>query len=348
MQINYARMPAMPEFRQNPTTKEWVIISTERAKRPENFPQKIQIPEDQNALDNCPFCEGNESKTPPEIIAYRAYGTKPNDKGWWIRVVPNMFPALLPSSSLEREEIDGFFRHMDGFGKHEVIIEHPQHNFTIATMEEKQVEEIFLAYRERYIALSLDSRFEMVLIFRNHGQGAGTSVRHPHSQIIATPITPSHLRHRLEESMRYFDDTGKCLYCKMLEEELKIKDRLVVSTDNFVAFELFASRSPFETLILPKKHASSFSSITKEDSKELAYITRIVLKKIFISLKDPDFNYVINSSPPHENTTDHYHWHMHIIPRITAVAGFEVGSGIFINTVIPENAAKFLRETETS
>ena len=333
----------MPELRQNPATKEWVIIATERARRPEDFPQKppeIQTPEE---IEKCPFCEGHESETPPEIFAYREYGTAPNSPGWWIRVIPNKFAALIRDGLPKREKIDHFFRRMDGIGEHEVLIEHPKHDFTIATMEEKQVEEIFLAYRERYLDLCKNPKFELVMVFKNHGQAAGTSVRHPHSQIIASPVTPQHVRHRLEEAMRYFDDNGVCVYCAMIEEELKMKERLVLETDNFVAFEPFASRSPFETLILPKKHSSSFPFITSDETKEMAYVTKAILSKLYKSLKDPDYNYVIHSSPCHEKELEYYHWHMQILPRITALAGFELGSGIYINTVIPEKAADFLR-----
>jgi len=334
----------MPELRQNPATKEWVIIATERAKRPEDFPQTRQEEAAPEKSDKCPFCEGNENLTPKETLSYRAYGTKPDSPGWWIRIVPNKFAALVPQGKTERSQINDFFRYMDGIGEHEVLIEHPKHNKNIAIMEQKQVEEIFLAYRERYIYLSNDPRFEMILIFKNHGAAAGTSVKHPHSQIIATPITPSHTRNRIEEAMRYFDDTGECVYCRMIKEEIESKKRIVLETDNFVAFEPFASRSPFETWILPKRHHASFCSISKDQSKELAYMAKHTLGKIYTSLKDPDYNYVINSAPVHEKGIEYYHWHMQILPRITAVAGFELGSGIYINTVIPEAAAKFLRE----
>ncbi len=334
----------MSELRQNPATKDWVIISTERAKRPEEFSLPHDELDNREKVADCPFCEGNEPLTPPETLSYRAYGTKPNAPGWWIRIVPNKFSALAPKDALQRIKADDFFRHMDGFGEHEVLVEHPRHNMTIAIMEQKQVEEIFLAYRERHITLSQDPRFELLIIFKNHGPSAGTSVRHSHSQIIATPITPQHIRHRLEEAMRYFDDNGECVYCAMLQKELALKERIVLETDNFAAFEPFASRSPFETWILPKKHDSSFESITPQHTKELAYVAKQTLGKIYFSLKNPDYNYIIHSSPCHEKNVEYYHWHIQILPRISAMAGFELGSGIYINTVIPESAARFLRD----
>ena len=334
----------MPELRQNPATKEWVIIATERAKRPEELGAGIfeVSPEEK---EKCPFCSGHENMTPSEILAYRTYGTRNDSPGWWIRILPNKFAALVPQGNTERVRIEDLFMYMNGVGEHEVIVESPDHNMTIASMEQKQVEEIFLAYRERYITLSKDHRFEMVILFKNHGMAAGTSLRHPHSQIIATPVTPMHIRHRLEEAMRYYDDTGKCVYCVMMQKERHVADRIVMETDNFMSFEPFASRSPFETWVIPKKHRSSFEETSPEEVKELAYVMRATLAKIYKSLNNPDYNYVFHSAPSHEKDGEYYHWHIQILPRVSAMAGFELGSGIYINTVIPETAAKFLRET---
>ncbi|MDD4179664.1 MAG: galactose-1-phosphate uridylyltransferase [Candidatus Margulisbacteria bacterium] len=334
----------MPELRQNPATKDWVIIATERAKRPEDIGAGT-VKQPPNKVETCPFCVGHEGRTPNEILAYRTYGTQKNSPGWWIRIIPNAFPALIPQGVPERNKIEDFFTYMDGLGEHEVIIESPDHHQTIATMEPKQVEEIFLAYRERYQTLSRDPRYEMVLLFKNHGIAAGTSLHHPHSQIIATPITPIHVRNRIEAAMHFFDDNGTCVYCEMVAKELKLKERVVMESDNFVAFEPFASRAPFETWVMPKKHHSSFEIISAEDTKELAFIMRSVLGKLHVSLNNPDYNYVIRSAPVHEKGVEYYHWHIMILPRVSAVAGFELGSGIYINTVIPEAAAKFLRET---
>jgi UDPglucose--hexose-1-phosphate uridylyltransferase len=163
--------------------------------------------------------------------------------------------------------------------------------------------------------------------------------------VIAAPVTPVHVRHRLEEAMRYFDDEGKCVYCEMIKKEKEVGQRIVIETDNFICLEPFASRSPFETYILPKNHQASFDCITVEQSKEFAFITRNILIKLNRSLNNPDYNFVIGSSPLHESNEDYYHWHMRIVPKVTAMAGFELGSGIFINTVIPEEAALFLKNS---
>jgi len=334
----------MQELRQNPATKEWVIIATERSLRPEQMGGHTitALPEEKAV---CPFCPGNEAMTPPEILSYRTYATKPNSPGWWIRIVPNKFPALVPKGDLKRVKAHKFFRHMMGVGEHEVIIESPDHDKSIATMDQKDVEEIFLAYRERYLAHIQDPRFEMIIIFKNHGIQAGTSLRHPHSQLIATPVTPMHIRHRIEEAMRYFDDYGECVYCAMLKKEKKNQERIVLETENYMVFEPFAARTPYETWVLPKTHNSSFQDVSKEEIKELAFAMKQTLTKIYKLLNNPDFNYMILSSPCHEKDGEYYHWHVQILPRIASFAGFELGSGIYINTVSPENAARQLRET---
>lgn len=336
----------MPELRQNPATKEWIIIATERATRPEEFCSQKEDGEDEEHLAKCPFCEGNESMTPNEKFAFRTYGTKSDTPGWWVRVVPNKFPALIPSGNIQRIKADEFFRYMEGVGEHEVIIESPKHELTLATMEQKQVEEVFFAYRERFRALTKDPRFEMVILFKNHRAEAGTSIRHPHSQIVATPITPMHVRHRIEEAMRYFDDNGECVYCAMIEKEKQAAERIVYETDNLIVFVPFAATSPFEMWVLPKKHQSNFGEITAIITKELSYVMRVILSKMFVGLKDPAYNFVMISAPSHEINVEYYHWHIKIIPRVAKVAGFELGSGIYINTVIPENAAKFMRDVK--
>lgn len=336
----------MPELRQNPATKDWVIIATERAKRPEEFQKKDELPPTLPDFDpHCPFCPGNEQTlTPPEILSYREYGTFANSPGWWLRIIPNKFPALLPQGNLRRIKNEDFFTYMDGVGEHEVLIESPKHNLYIANMDQKQVEEIFLAYRDRYATLQKNERYEMIIIFKNHGTQAGTSLIHPHSQLIATPITPMHIRHRLEEAMRYYDDNGECVYCVEIKKEIKLRERIILETDNFISFVPFAASSPFEITITPKSHASSFESTSPDKIKELSYVMRAILKKIYHGLSNPDYNYMIFSSPCHDKDVEYYHWHIKIVPRVSAVAGFELGSGIYINVVIPEKAAQFLRD----
>ncbi|KPJ67599.1 hypothetical protein AMJ44_07195 [candidate division WOR-1 bacterium DG_54_3] len=334
----------MPELRQNPATKEWVVISTERAMRPNQMGKVVSRPL-VNEKEECPFCPGHENMTPNEIVSYRIYGTAPNSPGWRIRIIPNKYAALVPKGDLKRAKVQRLFPQMNGIGEHEVIIESPEHEKSIAVMDQKQVEEIFLAYRERYMTLSQNPKFEMIIIFKNHGFQAGTSLRHPHSQLIATPITPMHIRHRIEEAMRYFDDNGDCVYCEMIKAEKRARERVILETDNFITFEPFASKSPFETWVIPKIHKASFEEVSQGEVKELAYVMKMTLAKIYKALEDPDFNYMIFSSPCHEKDGEYYHWYIQILPRVSAMAGFELGSGIYINTMPPETAAKLLRGT---
>lgn len=334
----------MPELRQDPATKQWVIIATERAKRPEDYPRhsaKVKHPEYD---EDCPFCPGNEAMTPPEESAYRQYGTEADTENWWVRVIPNKFAALTPNGHLGRVKENGFFRRMTGVGKHEVVIESPIHNATIGTMDLRQIEEVLLIYRDRFNELSQDSKYQFVTIFRNHGRLAGTSLVHPHSQMIATPIVPLHIRHRLAEATRYHDDEGGCVFCNMLSEELASKKRVVLETEDFVAFEPFASSAPFETWIMPRKHAATYGSISIDDAKALATVLSRIMKKMYFGLDDPDYNYMIHTAPFQDANENWYHWFIQIVPRLTMIAGFELGSRVFINTTPPEEAAAFLRE----
>ena len=334
----------MSELRQNKATKNWVIVAGERARRPEDF-KEIEERESLPAHDpGCPFCTGNEGKTPSETYALRKKGSPANGPAWDLRVVPNKFAALQPVGNLERREERDFFREMDGFGIHEVIVESPTHNETIATMSLRQVERILLTYRERYLQLGDDPRHHLVTIFRNNGPKAGTSLAHPHSQLIATPIVPTQTRHVLEEAMRHYDDRGSCVYCDMVQEELKAKKRVVTETEDFLALEPFASRAPFETWILPKKHNASFGNITIAEAKKCAAVLRQVLGAMHSLLGNPDYNYMVCTAPFKDANESYYHWHIEIIPRLTTTAGFELGSGIYITVALPEATAGYLAQ----
>ena len=331
----------MPEIRQNRATKEWVIIAAERAKRPGDFNPK----EEKKILPkfdrDCPFCPGNEHKTPPELFSYRRAGTEKDTPGWWIRVIPNKFPALIPEVELGRVS-ERFFSKMKGYGRHEVIIESPEHNLSLGNMSLKQVEEVCLIYRERYIELSAEKNIKTIIIFRNHGLGAGTSLLHPHSQLIALPLVPTHIRHLLEEATRYYDDHVFCVFCDMVKEELEFKKRVLLETESFVAFHPFASKVPFETWIVPKVHNAGFGNISVDEAKGLAFVLREILGRLYSKLSDPDYNLVLNTAPISDSSEDFYHWYIQILPRLTTPAGFELGSGVYINTALPEETAKFL------
>jgi UDPglucose--hexose-1-phosphate uridylyltransferase len=333
----------MPQLRQDPTTKDWVIIATERFKRPHDLKKDGPGIEKPLYKEDCPFCPGNEYLTPHETLAYRLDGPA-DSRGWWVRVIPNKFPALSPEGSLVRKEEKGFFRMMDGVGRHEVVIETPIHNQLIPLMDDKQVEEVLLAYRERYLAIRDDPRIKLIIIFKNYGEAAGTSLDHPHSQLVGTAVVPAYIRKKLGEAARYYDDHGCCVYCDLVEEELSFEKRIVLDTEKFVVLQPFASRFPFETWIIPKEHQASLGLISMEDSKKFAKVLRETLFKLHSKLNNPDYNYVIHTAPIKDEWEDYYHWHLQIIPRLTTTAGFEMGSGIYINVSFPEETAQFLRD----
>jgi len=334
----------MPELRQDPTTREWVIIATERARRPHDFQKEVHsapLPEHDVA---CPFCPGNEHLTPTEDFAIRSEGA--SGDGWRVRVVPNKFAALAPEEGMERDQ-SGIFRRSNGYGKHEVIVESPRHDQPIAFMEKAQVVDIIRTYRSRYQALREDKNLELILIFKNHGRAAGTSLEHPHSQLVATPVVPTAVRVRYDAATRFHDDTGKCVYCVVRDEEVRQRDRLVLESDGFVAFHPYASRVPFETWVLPRQHSSCFGRITDEGISELADALQTLLRKMYVGLGNPDFNYVIHTAPIEDEDKHYYIWHVQILPRLTLQAGFELGSGMHINVALPEETAAFMRALET-
>ncbi len=333
----------MSELRLNRATKEWIIVAKERARRPHEFhTQKVK--EELPAFDpNCPFCPGNEKRTPPEVFALREPETQANHPRWRIRVVTNKYPALDPKKKISA--ITGeFFRSTIGVGKHEVIIESTQHNESLATLSLKQVEDVCRTYWRRYLALKDDIRFKLIIIFRNHGLSAGTSLRHPHSQLIALPLVPASIRHLLEEAMRYYDDHGSCVFCDMIQQELGDKKRVVLDSKEFVVFHPFASRAPFETWIVPKEHNACFGNIEEDEVEAMAGVLKEILERLYAKLEDPDYNLMIRTAPIKDAQEDYYHWYIQILPRLTTPAGFELGSGVFINTSLPEETAKFLRD----
>jgi UDPglucose--hexose-1-phosphate uridylyltransferase len=330
----------MPELRQNFFTKEWVIIATERAKRPEDLATHRPVKTVPSLIESCPFCPGNEGKTPPEVLRVPAGGGP-----WQVRVVPNKFSALdrdaQPARTIQRSR-----RTINGFGVHDVIIETPDHAQITALMTTAHVADVLRAYKSRYDALSHDPRIAHVTIFKNHGKDAGTSLEHPHSQLIATPVISSQVRGRFHEALRHYDEYGECMFCQMMAEELQEGKRIVMTTEHFVALEPFASPTPFCTHIYPRRHMASFGDISAAEIADLARTLRTVLAKLYHGLEDPDFNYTVRSAPAESVGVKYFHWYVSVIPRLTRVAGFELGSGMFINTVLPEAAAEFLRNVK--
>ena len=331
----------MPDLRKDPITGRWVIIATERAKRPSDF---VQEPPKQPG-GFCPFCYGNEAKTPPEILVYRSDGAGPNTSGWTVRVVPNKFPALGIDGDLGRKG-EGLFDRMNGIGAHEVIIETPDHAATIGTLAEKRVEDVVWAYRDRVLDLKKDRRFRYVLIFKNHGEAAGASLEHPHTQLIALPIVPKRVQEEVDGSRQYFSLKERCIFCDVIHQELDSKVRVVEENSDFVTLEPYAPRFPFETWILPKKHESHFENCQSTIYQNLAKALKSLVARMEKVLESPAYNMVIHTSPLREASNDYYHWHVELMPRLTRIAGFEWGTGFYINPTPPEEAANFLREAE--
>jgi UDPglucose--hexose-1-phosphate uridylyltransferase len=329
----------LPELRKDPVTGRWVIISTDRQKRPTDFHlERASL----ITGEHCPFCPGHEDMTPPEVRAFRQNGGAPNTPGWDLRVVPNRFPALQVEGNLDREG-EGLFDRMNGIGAHEVIIETPDHHKTLATMSELEIEKVLWAYRERVADLKQDRRFRYILIFKNHGAPAGATLEHPHSQLIALPIVPDFVREEIEGSRRHFHDKERCVFCDIIRQEVGAGRRVIHENADIVALAPYAPRFPFETWLLPRSHGARFEDASRQQYESLARMLKTVLLRFDKTLESPSYNLLIHSAPFSEETSDFYHWHVELIPKLTRTAGFEWGTGFYINPTSPEEAAHVLR-----
>jgi UDPglucose--hexose-1-phosphate uridylyltransferase len=331
----------MPELRKDPIVGRWVIIATDRAKRPVAPPAEPPAP----AGGFCPFCAGSEQTTPHEILAYRDRNSRPNEPGWRVRVVPNKFPALQVEGDLNKRG-EGIYDKMNGIGAHEVIIECPQHEVSLANLSEDNIREVLWVYRDRLVDLKKDPRLVYGMLFKNVGAAAGASIEHTHSQLIVTPIVPINVWEEMTGALEFFNYRGRCIFCDMIHQEGGADKRVVLDTPHFLTFAPFASRFPFETWILPKNHNSHYENIQKSEVDELGTVLKTVLLKLEQALDRPAYNYIIHTSPFDTQALPHYHWHVEVIPRLTRVAGFEWGTGFYINPVPPEQAADYLRKTD--
>lgn len=331
----------MPELRKDPIIGRWIIIATERGKRPSDFIV------DRNHVRGgfCPLCPGNENTTPPEVLAYAPPGRHSNQPGWQLRVVPNKYPALVIEGEIGKEG-EGLYDKMNGIGAHEVIIETPDHNESFTHLPLERMTQVFMAYRERLVDLGKDDRFRYVMLFKNYGAAAGASLEHSHSQLIALPILPRMITSELEGSLSYYRYKERCVFCDIIRQELDQDLRLVTQNDKFIAIVPFAPRSPFEMWVIPKRHASAYVDADSETLKALAAIFSECLRRLDSCLPNVPYNFVLHTSPLRSSSLEHYHWHFEITPKLTMIAGFEWGSGFYINPVAPEEAAKFLRNAD--
>ncbi len=341
----------MPELRRDPVVGYWTIVSTERSRRPVEYSKK-EITEERS----CPFCEGREAETTGEVYAVRKTGTAADSSGWLVRALASKMPILSPESPFDRYG-EGIYDLMEGVGKHELIIESPRHDHSLDELSVADIEKVIQVYVQRLNELEKDPRFKYTLLFKNHGLISGSArdiIRHTRSQLIATPITPKRVKEELESTRSYFDRHDRCVFCDIIRQEAKDGSRIVAQNASFFAFCPFASRSPFEIWILPKKHSADFGKLPGQDFPAIASLLKECLTKIRALLNDPPYNMILHTAPYRHSdkwtywrtVEEDYHWYLQISPRLTRDAGFEWGTGIYINPTPPEDAAQLLRETE--
>ncbi len=330
----------MSEIREDIITGNHVVIASERGKRPHDFEHEEETKQDDGY---CPFCYGNEGDTPPEIMAVSDDPErKENESGWQIRVVPNKFAALDIDEDFYHQ--DGFYKKISGVGAAEVLIESPEHNSSLGTHELDHVTDIIKSLKKRYVDLSCDERLKYVQIFKNHGGTAGASLAHPHWQIMATPLVPAAVTGELDGAQDYYQENKSCAYCDVLEHELKNEERIVDKSEKFAAFAPYASRYPFETWVMPRGHQSCFGAIKEEEIEDLAEVLQKIIRKIEVGFDYPPYNIVLHTAPFVDGVEEKYHWHVEILPRLSITAGFELGTGNFINPTPPEVAAQSIKE----
>lgn len=334
----------MPELRKDPITGRWVIIARERAKRPQQMSGHPLVTPSE-VPSSCPFCPGCENETPPEVLSYRSPSSQRDTAGWWVRVVPNKYPALVESAPFKRSA-HGIYDRMNGMGMHEVLIESPNHRDTFAELPISQIQEIIWALRDRAVELRKRPNVRYVLIFKNWGSEAGASIEHPHSQIIALPITPMSVADEIEGAEKYYDFKERCVFCDIIHQELSDASRILAQNDSFLAYMPFAARFPYEVCIIPKDHSAAFLDIVKNQVVDMSQIMSNVFGMLKKALGNVPYNFMFHTAPfDHSESESFYHWHIELIPKLSKVAGFEWGSGFHINAIAPEDACRHLLET---
>jgi len=337
----------MSELRRDPIVGRWVVVDPERKNRTFDYFDSSEPFVTDKA--SCPFCEGHEAMTPPEILAFRPPETGRDKPGWWIRVFANRTPVLHIEGTLKRQGV-GMFDMMNGIGAHEIIVDTPDHHKSLIDLSDLQMEKVIWAYRDRILDLQKDDRFRYILIFKNHGRNSGAKISHSHSQLIATPVIPKSVKEELDGAKTHYSYKERCVYCDIIRQETSMKDRMVEENDHFAAFVPFAARFPYEISLMPKEHTYDFSTISKEQVTDLSKILKSMLWRIHKGLNGPSYNFVLHTCPNHlskETLWDtlqlDFHWHIEIIPRLLKETGIEWGSGFYINPTMPEEAAAFLK-----
>jgi UDPglucose--hexose-1-phosphate uridylyltransferase len=328
----------MSELRKDPVVDRWVIISDDAIRSPSIVDNKKA-----KDVDNlCPFCPGNEHLCPPEILSNRPYDSSPNDQNWNLRVIPNRSPLLVVEEEYKRMG-EGLYDKITGTGANEVIIETPRHDIRQGQMTVSELENLFWAYHDRIIDLRNDTRMRYVLIYKNSGLHAGATLDHTYSMLMALPIVPRAILDEIEGAKNHFHYKERCIFCDVIRQEIQIEKRVVYESDNFLAIEPFAPRVPFETWILPKRHAPRFEIIEPMEIQDLSGLFKNVLTRLDAGLNYPDYNYCIHTAPFGYDCDQFFHWHIEILPSLIPRTGLEWGSELYLNSTPPEDAARFLR-----
>ena len=331
----------MPELRKDPILGRWIIIAQERGKRPTDF----MVDEYKVKGGFCPLCPGHEKTTPGEVLVYGRDNGPANSAGWQTRVVPNKYPALVIEGELEKQG-EGLYDRMNGIGAHEVIIENPSHDLKFSDLPPEEMIYTFRAFRDRIRDLAQDERFRYVMVFKNFGKAAGASLEHSHSQLVALPIVPRRVSSELDGSLSYYQYKDRCIYCDIIRQERQQDVRRVCENDYFVTITPYAPRSPFEMWIMPRYHHSNYAAQDESSLQALTDIFSQSLRRLDACIPNAPYNFVLHTQPLRSPQLDHYHWHFEIVPKLTSIAGFEWGTGFYINPMPPEETCKYLKEVE--
>jgi UDPglucose--hexose-1-phosphate uridylyltransferase len=330
-------MSSFPQLRKDPIVDRWVLIAPERARRPIEIAPVCES----SASMTCAFCEGEEARTPHEVDALRSPGTDPDQPGWQVRVVANMFPAARCDAPEQRG--GSHYLVEAGYGAHELVVEWPQHETSLSSLPGDQVRAIFRVYCRRMQHMAADARLQYAQLFKNHGAAAGASVEHVHSQLLAVPHIPREIAAELGGGRRWFQRNETCAYCDLIEKETADGQRFVAANEHAVAFTAFAGRFPFETWIVPRRHSSHFERTRNEYLDAMADLIHVVLRRLDRVIEKPSYNLILHTAPLHDSPRPDYHWHWELLPRTTGIAGFELSSGWYLNPLPPEAAADKLR-----
>jgi len=336
----------MHELRKDILLGRWVAILS-NSRTPAEYPLAH---EEKTVQDNCALCAGHEHETPPEITSIRMPSTQRNAPGWWVRSIPSFHPLLQIEGELGRKGV-GIYDMMNSIGANEILIESPEHNRRPENLGMEQMTRVITLYRDRVADLHKDARLRYVLIYKDSGKEAGAIFSHPVSFIMATPVIPKTVKDELDNAKLYYSYKERCIFCDIMSEELRVGERIILETRNFVAFCPYAGQFPFESWIVPKRHCCAFHEITDDEIEDMGLILVSLLQKLRKVFNNPPFNYYIHTAPNmvprrgHWHTLgEDFHWHLELIPRLVSTSGFEWGSGFYVLHTSPENAAKYLRE----